>query len=118
VVIAEVETVTMEHVNHGELGREHDHADVRCRRLLFRSWNRGTQESDLILGSFAETSLLTFDSAQLDRLESLLDCSDPDLFDWIFGVTPPPAQHDHDVMRHLRDFCIARQIIPHAQQQS
>jgi antitoxin CptB len=108
----------MAHVNHGELGREQDHADVRCRRLLFRSWNRGTQESDLILGSFAETSLPNFDGIQLDRLEALLDCSDPDLFDWIFGVTPPPAQHDNDVMHFLRDFCSARRIIPQAQQQS
>jgi succinate dehydrogenase flavin-adding protein (antitoxin of CptAB toxin-antitoxin module) len=30
-------------------GREH--RDVRCRRLLFRCWHRGTQESDLILGA-------------------------------------------------------------------
>ena len=29
---------------------QHDHLDVRCRRLLFRCWHRGTQESDLILG--------------------------------------------------------------------
>ena len=110
--------MTIAHVNRGGLVREHDHADVRCRRLLFRSWNRGTQESDLILGSFAETSLPKFNSIQLDRLEALLDCSDPELFDWIFGVTPPPVQHDHDVMRLLRDFCIARQIMPQAQQQS
>jgi antitoxin CptB len=110
--------MTMAYVSHGGFGREQDHADVRCRRLLFRSWNRGTQESDLILGSFAETSLPKFDGIQLDRLEALLDCSDPDLFDWIFGVTPPPAQHDHDVMRLLRDFCIARQIIAQAQQPS
>jgi antitoxin CptB len=89
--------------------------EIRCRRLLFRSWNRGTQESDLILGTFAETSLASFDGIQLDRLEALLDCSDPDLFDWIFGVTAPPAQHDHDVMRLLRDFCVARKIIPQAQ---
>jgi hypothetical protein len=36
--------------------RSHDR-DVRCRRLLFRCWHRGTQESDFILGSFAEDSL-------------------------------------------------------------
>jgi antitoxin CptB len=113
-----MEIAAMAHVNHGRLGREQDHTDVRCRRLLFRSWNRGTQESDLILGSFAETSLPKFDGIQLDRLEALLDCSDPDLFDWIFGVTPPPAQHDNDVMHFLRDFCSARQIIPQAQQQA
>ena len=34
-----------------------DCSDLRRRRLLFRSWHRGTQETDLILGSFAEISL-------------------------------------------------------------
>jgi antitoxin CptB len=88
------------------------YANVRRRRLLFRSWNRGTQESDLILGPFAETSLAHFDGTQLDRFEALLDCSDPDLFDWMFGVTAAPAEHDHDVMRRLRDFCASPIRIP------
>jgi succinate dehydrogenase flavin-adding protein (antitoxin of CptAB toxin-antitoxin module) len=30
--------------------------DLRRRRLIFRCWHRGTQESDLILGPFAETT--------------------------------------------------------------
>src|ERR1700730_13377226 len=79
--------------------------EIRRRRLVFRSWNRGTQESDLILGSFAEASLADFDRNQLDRFEALLDCSDPDLFDWMFGAAAPPAQHDNDVMHCLREFC-------------
>jgi succinate dehydrogenase flavin-adding protein (antitoxin of CptAB toxin-antitoxin module) len=54
-----------------------NHFDLRRQRLLFRCWHRGTQESDLILGPFAETSLKGFDSSQLDRLEALLDCADP-----------------------------------------
>lgn len=82
-----------------------DHSDVRFRRILFRSWHRGTQESDLILGSFAETCLPGFDTAQLDRFEALLECADPELFDWIVGGIAPPPQHDHDVMRLLRNFC-------------
>jgi antitoxin CptB len=93
-------------------------SEVRRRRILFRSWNRGTQESDLILGSFAEKSLASLDSVQVDRLEALLDCSDPDLFDWIYGAVAPPAQHNHDVMRLLRDFCVDRQIIPQPKQQA
>ena len=39
--------------------------DLRRLRLLFRCWHRGTQASDLILGSFAETSLTDLDSSQL-----------------------------------------------------
>ena len=81
-------------------GLPKDHPDVRRRRLLFRCWHRGTQEIDLLLGSFAETSLAGFDGAQLDRFEALLDCPDADLFDWITGRSTPPPAYDHDVMRH------------------
>jgi len=82
-----------------------DDPEVRSRRLLFRSWHRGTQESDLILGSFAKIHLPDFDSAQLAQFEALLDCTDPELFDWIVGGHAPPVQHDHDVLRLLRNFC-------------
>jgi antitoxin CptB len=80
--------------------------DLRCRRLLFRSWHRGTQASDLILGPFAVIFLAGFDTSQLDRFEALLDCSDPEVFDWIICGSAPPPQHDHAVMRLLRNFCI------------
>ena len=72
------------------------------RRILFRCWHRGTQESDLLLGSFADACLRKLDEGQLERLEYLLDCSDPDLFDWILGIAPPPREHDHDVLRLLQ----------------
>jgi antitoxin CptB len=85
-------------------GARSDHRAIRSRRLLFRSWHRGTQEIDLVLGSFAEASLTGLDGAQLDRFEALLDCSDADLFDWITGGSRPPLAHDHDVMRMLRSF--------------
>ena len=76
--------------------------DIRCRRLLFRCWHRGTQEIDLIFGSFAESTAGHLSPAQLDRFEALLDCDDTDLFDWVTGHSTPPPVHDHDVMRMLR----------------
>ncbi len=94
--------------NHISCPSDSEQRDIRCRRLLFRCWHRGTQESDLILGPFAEGSLKTLDSNQLGRFEALLDCTDTDLFDWIFGVSDPPPEHEHDVMRLLRSFCIER----------
>jgi antitoxin CptB len=78
--------------------------EIRRRRLLFRSWHRGTQEIDLIAGSFADRSLHDFDNSRMDRFEALLDCSDADLLDWIIGRSTPPPEHDHDVMRMLRSF--------------
>src|ERR1700680_2843343 len=70
--------------------------DTRRKRLLFRSWHRGTREADLILGSFAEANLAGFDDGQLDRYEALLNVPDPDLFDWIVGRADPPPECDHD----------------------
>jgi antitoxin CptB len=84
------------------------HAQIRRSRLLFRCWHRGTQESDLILGRFAEAHVADLNSAQLERFEVLLDCADPDLFDWIVGGSTPPKEYDHDVMCLLRAFCARR----------
>src|SRR2546423_9356877 len=78
--------------------------DIRRKRLLFRSWHRGTREADLILGSFAEMYLAGFDEPRLDDYEALLDCPDADLFDWICGRTAPPSEHDHAVTRLLLAF--------------
>ena len=80
------------------------YSNIQRARLLFRSWHRGTQESDLLLGSFADHCLAGFDAAQLNRFEALLECSDPDLFEWILGGGMPPAQHDHDVLHLLRAY--------------
>jgi antitoxin CptB len=78
--------------------------EIRRKRLFYRSWHRGTRESDLILGRFAAAHLAGFDRAQLDRYEALLDCADADLFDWVAGRALPPAACDHDVLRLLLAF--------------
>jgi antitoxin CptB len=79
-------------------------SDIRRKRLLFRSWHRGTRESDLILGRFAEAHIADFNAGQLDRYEALLECADADLFDWVSGRSAPPAVYNHDVMRLLLAF--------------
>lgn len=74
---------------------------TRRRRLKFRCWHRGTREADLLLGTFADRYVNEFSEEQLDRLEALLNESDPDLYDWISGRVPVPADMDTDVMRLL-----------------
>ena len=72
--------------------------DATRKRLIFRANHRGMQETDRLLGGFAEERLGTLDEAQLARFEALLDQSDPDLLNWITGRAPVPAHLDHDVM--------------------
>jgi len=82
--------------------------DPRRKRLLFRSWHRGTREMDLLLGRFADAHLPAMNEDQLDRYERLLALSDPDIYNWISGREPVPADHDHDVMDLLLNFKIIK----------
>lgn len=81
-----------------------DELETRRKRLLFRSWHRGTKETDLLLGSFAERHLADFTPEQLDRYEALLEHDDADLYDWLVGRLPPPEGLDTDVFRLLLAF--------------
>jgi len=81
-----------------------DPTDIRRKRLLFRSWHRGTKEADLLLGSFAERHLAEFTPGQVARYEALLEIEDADLWDWIAGRTVPPPERDSDVLRLLLAF--------------
>lgn len=80
---------------------------ARRKRLRFRAWHRGTREADLLIGSFADAHIDSFDDGGLDRFEALLELSDPDLYNWMTGREPVPAEHDTDVMRLLQAFRFA-----------
>jgi antitoxin CptB len=73
--------------------------DERRKKLKFRAWHRGTREMDLILGSFADAHVMDFDAGQLDAFERLLNCPDPDLYDWKCGLADVAAVEDSAVMR-------------------
>ncbi len=81
--------------------------EVRRKRLRFRAWHRGMRESDLLLGNFADTHLGTFNAAQLDRFEALLEMADADVYNWYSRREAVPSEFDHDVMALLRAFRIA-----------
>ena len=80
--------------------------ETRRKRLIYRSRHRGTKEMDIFLGGFADRYLGGFSAAQLDRFESLLQNSDPDLYGWITGQDSVPEDLDSDVMKLLKDFRI------------
>jgi antitoxin CptB len=78
-----------------------DPDSVRRKKLLFRSWHRGTREADLLLGSFAEQHLGSFNPDQLDRYEGMLEFEDSVLYDWIAKRAAPPPDLESDVLRLL-----------------
>jgi antitoxin CptB len=79
----------------------HEH---RLKRLRFRAWRRGFREIDLILGGYADAHAATMSEADLVEFEALLDEADQDVYAWIIGQEPAPAERDTPLMQQLRAF--------------
>lgn len=75
--------------------------DDRRKKLIYRSWHRGTREMDLLMGSFADLHVPGFDADELDQYEAILVENDPDLYNWITGGEAAPANLVTPVMERL-----------------
>lgn len=81
-----------------------DNISIMRKRLIFRSWHRGTREIDLLLGRFAEETLPHMDEATLNLYDRFLNNSDPDIYNWITGQEPVPPAEDNAAVQALLDF--------------
>ena len=82
----------------------HDAADIRRRRLLFRSTHRGTFENDLMIGGFVRAHVASLTEAELDALEMVMEMPDTDLADWLTGRVPIPPEEETPMLRRMREF--------------
>ena len=80
-------------------------SENRRKRLLFRAQRRGFKEVDLIFGAYAEAHLAVMDEAALDQFEALLTAPDQDVYAWLRGAMPVPAEYDNPVFSGLKAVC-------------
>ena len=59
--------------------------DERRRRLLYRCWHRGTRETDLIMGPFADAWIGELSDIEIADFERLSDVPDPEIYAWVTG---------------------------------
>jgi antitoxin CptB len=85
-----------------------DSLENRRKRLIYQSQYRGVKENDIILGRFAQAHMDTLDARGLDDYEKLLQQPDNDIYDWVAGREPVPAEFDTPVMRLLLQFKVAQ----------
>jgi len=78
--------------------------DIRRKRLLFRSRQRGMLETSLLLRAFADRYLAELDGGQLDGFEALLEANDNDLLDWVVGKKAVPATIDGGLVDLIKNF--------------
>lgn len=71
------------------------------KRLIFRSWHRGTRELDLLMGTFADQYVPDFSEEELAHYDEILLHSDPDIYNWITGQEEAPANFMNPVLAKL-----------------
>ena len=60
------------------------------KKLLIRSWRRGTKELDLILGKFSNNIVSKLELDELDLYERFLSNDDHVIYDWLFEKKESP----------------------------
>jgi antitoxin CptB len=92
--------------DHVMTGTQRSSADLdpRRRRILFRSWHRGTREMDLLMGRFADARSGGLSGEELDLFEALIEVPDRDLFAWLTDAAPVPENYDTPLYRAVKAF--------------
>ena len=85
-------------------GPANQELDARRKRLRFRAWHRGMREMDLVLGPFADAAVAGFTEAEVALFEALMEAPDPDLYAWITGAAPVPANFNTALFKRLCAF--------------
>ena len=78
--------------------------ETRRKKLLYQATYRGFKEADLLIGGFAKAHLAAMNEAELDEFEMLLTIGDKELYSWIVGREPAPANVIGPVFEKMRRF--------------
>ena len=79
-----------------------DDHEARLKRIVMRSWRRGTREMDLILGPFSDGPLAELPPADVDAYEALLEEQDVDIMAWGLGTQAVPPEWQGEQMEAFR----------------
>ena len=66
---------------------------TRRKRLLWRATHRGIKEMDLILGGYVTRNLEAFTSADIDKLEAIMNIPDQEMLGWATKQEVVPPEH-------------------------
>jgi len=79
-------------------------AEAFRKRLLYRSKQRGWLEVDLLLGTWAERHLAALPEAALRDYERILNRETLDVYNFITGKEPAPAELEGPVLASIKRF--------------
>ena len=75
--------------------------EIIRKKILFRSWHRGTKEMDLVLGTYADNNLSNMSYDELMHFQSFLNLSDPDLYKWLISEEKAFPEEFRDLIEDI-----------------
>lgn len=82
--------------------------EVLRKKLLYKSWNRGCKETDIILGEFAKNQIENLSESELLSFEVILQHSDHLIYDAAVGKAPVPPEFDPQLFQKIVEFSMRR----------
>ena len=75
--------------------------EIIRKKILFRSWHRGTKEMDIVLGTYADNNLSNMSYDELMHFQSFLNLSDPDLYKWLISEEKAFPEEFRDLIEDI-----------------
>ena len=76
--------------------------------LIYRSWHRGSKETDILLGDFAKSQIHTLNEEELAVYTTLIEENDWDIYEWILNEEITVPQEYASIITKIRTFNIAK----------
>ena len=80
--------------------------EIFKKKLIYRAGYRGTKEMDILLSSFVNKYIDTFDYDDLLKLYEILKNDDDKIFKWYSGIGHKDLLPSNNVSKLLKDFKI------------
>jgi antitoxin CptB len=81
-----------------------DDLETRRKRARYRAHHRGTKEMDILLGRYADATLVNCSAEEMTRFERFLTIPDPSLQQWIFSGEGYAGIEFEDIVNDIRAF--------------
>mmetsp|Transcript_20083 Transcript_20083/g.25957 ORF Transcript_20083/g.25957 Transcript_20083/m.25957 type:complete len:171 (-) Transcript_20083:542-1054(-) len=95
------------HFSMPEIEMSENEADnVRRKRLIYRSKQRGYLEVDLILGNFAMEHGNSLTTSEMDQYEDIINQETLDIYNYVTAKTQVPAWLDTPMMKRLQKYAL------------
>jgi antitoxin CptB len=76
--------------------------------LIYRSWHRGSKETDILLGDFAKSQIYTLKDDELEIYSKLIEESDWDIYEWILNEEISPPSTYASIIEKIRIFNVSK----------